>query len=263
MLDSNSTNVITTRGINPYFCNSDDITEVLNAELMPNIECKPEHIFFYGAGIVNDSVGDVIKNSLAVLFPHSAIEMHSDLLAAARATLHNKKGIACIFGTGSNSCLYDGEKIIEHIPPLGFILGDEGSGAVLGKKLLADYLKGNMPKNIADSFKQKFPFQYDYYLQRVYKHKQPNRFLASFVPFIYENADSDYCQTLCETSFTEFIERNILPYTNCLNEPVCFVGSVAFYFSDILKRVVEKQGLNMGEVLKEPVKGLIQYHKQT
>ena len=256
----NKTEIITTSGINPYFRTSEDILEVLNSELKPNIFGKVKNIFFYGAGIINDEVGSAVKNALSVLFPESAVEMHSDLLAAARAVLHKKRGIVCILGTGSNSCLYDGEKIIEHVPPLGFILGDEGSGAVLGKKLLADYLKGKMPKNIAVRFKQEFPFQYADYLQKVYKQNQPNRFLASLVPFIRENICEEYCRTLCETSFSEFIERNILQYSNCLNEQVCFVGSTAFYFSDILTEVLKNKGLNMGIILKDPVDGLIKYH---
>lgn len=258
----NKTKIITTGGMNPYFRTSEDILKELNSELRPKIQCKIKNIFFYGAGITNNETGEVIKNILAALFPESAIETHSDLLAAARATLYNKRGIACILGTGSNSCLYDGEKIIEHIPPLGFILGDEGSGAVLGKKLLADYLKGNMPKNIATKFKQEFPFQYAEFLQKVYKQEQPNKFMAALVPFIHENLDEEYCQTLCETSFSEFLERNILKYTNYLNEQICFVGSVAFYFSEILKKTLEKKGFNMGMILKEPAKGLIKYHKQ-
>ena len=256
----NKTQTVITNGINPYFRTSEDILEELNHELKPQIPGKVKNIFFYGAGIVNSEAGEVVKNALAVLFPESTIETHSDLLAAARATLHNKKGIACILGTGSNSCLYDGEKITEHVPPLGFILGDEGSGAVLGKKLLADYLKGNMPKNIAAKFKQEFPFQYADYLQKVYKEKQANKFLASLVPFIHKNLDEEYCETLCETSFSEFIERNILQYTNCQNEQICFVGSVAFYFSEILKKVLENKGLKTGIILKEPVEGLIKYH---
>jgi len=248
--------------MNPYFRTSEDILKELNTELKPNIPCKVKNIFFYGAGIINDEAGGVVKNALAALFPESTIEMHSDLLAAARATLQNKRGIACILGTGSNSCLYDGEKIIEHVPPLGFILGDEGSGAVLGKKLLADYLKRTMPQNIMAKFEQKFPFQYADFIEKVYQHKQPNKFLASLVPFIHENLGEEYCRNICEISFSEFIERNVLRYTNYLSEQICFVGSVAFHFSEILKKVLENKGLNMGIILKEPVEGLIQYHKQ-
>ncbi|MDR2910106.1 MAG: ATPase [Bacteroidales bacterium] len=254
------TKIITTGGINPYFCTSEDILKKLNVELKPEIPGKVERIFFYGAGIINDNVGRNIKNVLAVLFPESNIETYSDLQGAARATLHNKRGIACILGTGSNSCLYDGDKILEHVRPLGFVLGDEGSGAVLGKKLLADYLKAIMPQNIADRFKSEFPFQYADYLQKVYRQEQPNRFLATLVPFIHKNLDDEYCRKLCEDSFSEFIERNILQYTNCFNEQICFVGSVAFYFSEVLYKIFEKKGLNIGIILKEPMEGLIKYH---
>jgi glucosamine kinase len=201
----NKTSYFSTSGINPYFRTSDDIFNELKTELVHKIPGTVEKIFFYGAGIVNDEVGNVVKNALTVLFPDSVVETNSDLLAAARATLQNKKGIACILGTGSNSCLYDGDKIAEHIPPLGFILGDEGSGAVLGKKLLADYLKGLMPENIAAKFQQEFTFQYVDYLQKVYKQEQPNKFLASLVPFIHKNSDEIYCRNLLETSFLNLL----------------------------------------------------------
>jgi len=182
------------------------------------------------------------------------------LLAAARATFQNKKGIACILGTGANSCLYDGEKITQHVPPLGFILGDEGSGAVLGRKLVADFLKGIMPPDLANKFENKFQINYAGFLESVYKKEKPNKFLAQFVPFLNENIDNEYCSRLVENSFAEFIERNIKLYANFTEQKISFIGSVAFYFQEQLKFVLNNNKLKLGKILKEPLEGLTQFH---
>lgn len=258
----NKTTFFSTSGINPYFRTTKDIVDELKAELVPKISGPVQRVYFYGAGIVNDEIGSGVGLAIAECFQGAAVETHSDLLAAARATLKGNKGIACIMGTGSNSCLYDGEKIVEQVPPLGFILGDEGSGAVLGKKLLADVLKGIIPENLAKKFRQKFSYQYADYLQKVYKQERANTFLASLVPFISENINEEYCRELLSTSFVEFAVRNILQYTNSRSQPVCFVGSVAFYFKEVLHEVLEKKGLTMGIVLKEPMEGLIEFHSK-
>jgi N-acetylglucosamine kinase-like BadF-type ATPase len=194
------------------------------------------------------------------LFPEATIEVESDLLAAARSTLGKEKGIACILGTGSNSCLYDGNEIIEHVPPLGFILGDEGSGAVIGRKLLGDFLKGVMPEQIAEKFRIRFPLDYAGFMEGVYKKEKPNQFLAHFVPFLYENILEEYCSNLVETSFEEFIKRNVYRYSEFQQQPICFVGSVAFYFREQLKKVLDKNQLQIKTVLKEPLNGLLNFH---
>lgn len=257
---SDKAEIITTGGMNPYFRTQAGILEELNADLKPRIPDNVEKIFFYGAGITNGSAGKAVENILAVLFPGSAVETHSDLLGAARATLHNRRGIACILGTGSNSCLYNGEKIILNIPPLGFILGDEGSGAALGKKLLADYLKAIMPRHIAQRFESRFAFRYPEILQKVYRQEQPGRFLASLTPFIHENLADEYCRSLCRSSFTEFIERNIMQYPGSHSEPIYLTGSVACHFSGILNEIFREKSLNLVATVKDPIGGLIHYH---
>jgi glucosamine kinase len=199
---------------------------------------------------------------LLQFFPKAKIEVQSDLLAAARGTLGNESGIACILGTGSNSCLYNGSEIIDHVPPLGFILGDEGSGAVIGRKLIGDFLKRIMPENISEKFKNQFQLTYADFLEGVYKKEKPNRFLAQFVPFIHENIDSKYCSNLVENSFEEFIKRNVLSYSGFQIQPISFVGSVAFYFQENLKNVLEKNHLQFKTVLKEPLNGLLKFHTE-
>lgn len=256
----NKTEIFSTSGINPYFRTTADIRSELQTSLVPLIKGQVQKIYFYGAGIINDEVGKVVKNALAQLFEGAAVETRSDLLAAAHSTLQHKKGIACILGTGSNSCLYDGEKIVEHVPPLGFILGDEGSGSALGRKLLADFLKGIMPGHLKEKFRQKYPFQYAEFLQKVYKEERPNKFLASLVPFIYENIQDDYCKKLVEDSFRQFLLRNVFQYPDYRNQPVCFAGSIAFYFKEVLHEILEKEGLTLGVVLKDPMEGLIKFY---
>lgn len=251
-----------TSGINPFFRTTDDIVSELEQILLPELTGKVGKIHFYGAGIVNDEKSDVLKSAFHKLFGEVFMEVNSDLLAAARATLGNESGIACILGTGSNSCFYDGQKITWHIPPLGFILGDEGSGAMLGKKLLADYLKGIMPAQIAVKFQIRFPFEYGEFLDRVYKQEKSNRFLAGFVPFIRENIMEDYCKTLVETSFSEFVTRNISGYPGFKNQKICFSGSVAWFFREQLENIMRIHQLEIEKIVQEPINGLIQFHQK-
>lgn len=254
------TEYFSTNGINPFFRSTEEIVEELQEKLMTKITAEVSQIFFYGAGIINEEKGNVIKLALNQLFPLAEIDVQSDLLAAARSTLSKKKGIACILGTGSNSCFYDGEKITEHIPPLGFILGDEGSGAVLGRFLVGDYLKGIMPEKIAQKFNTQFPLNYADFLDGVYKKKNPNQFLAQFVPFLNKNRNDPYCVNLIENSFEEFVKRNISRYSNFQEQEISFVGSVAFYFHEQLKNVLNKNKLHLKTVLKEPLNGLLKFH---
>lgn len=261
LTDSNGiTKYFFTNGINPFFRTTEDIADELRDKFLPETRADIKQIFFYGAGVINQEKGNIVKNALQQLFTKAKIEVQSDLLAAARATLGKEKGIACILGTGSNSCLYNGVDIIEHVPPLGFILGDEGSGAVLGRKLLADFLKGIMTEGIAEKFKAGFKLTYADLLDSVYKKEKPNKFLAQFVPFLSENISQEYCSTLVETSFEEFVKRNIYRYSGFAKQPICFVGSVAFHFQEQLKNVLDKNHLQYKTVLKEPLNGLLKFH---
>lgn len=254
--------IFSTDGMNPFFRNTEDIASEIRIKLLPETGSEVNEIHFYGAGVINQKKGNIVKNALQILYPKAEIEVQSDLLAAARATLGKDEGIACILGTGSNSCLYNGSEITEHVPPLGFILGDEGSGAVLGRKLVADFLKGIMPENISNKFKTQFQLTYSDFLEGVYKKEKPNKFLAQFVPFLHENIDSEYCSNLVENSFDEFIKRNVLSYSGFQIQPISFVGSVAFYFQEQLKNVLEKNHLQFKTVLKEPLNGLLKFHTE-
>jgi N-acetylglucosamine kinase-like BadF-type ATPase len=258
----NTKKFYSTNGINPFFRTTEDITEELKRDLVPKIKGKIEGVYFYGAGIVNEEKAAVIKNALSTLFTGALLEVESDLLAAARATLGNKNGIACILGTGSNSCLYDGNEITSHVPPLGFILGDEGSGAYLGRKLVGDYLKKIMPAELFEKFQQKFPLQYHEFLNSVYKEEKPNRFLAGFVPFLKENIENEYCDEIVKNAFDDFITRNVAQYKGYQQLSVCFVGSVAFHFQEQLMKVLVEKNITPGNVIKEPLLNLLHYHLQ-
>lgn len=246
-----------TLGINPYHQNTNSIIEIINSLI--DFE-SVKQIFFYGAGCATDDKKKIIKDSLLQIFPDANCEINSDILAAARSVCGKEKGIACIIGTGSNSCLYDGKNIKHNVPPLGYILGDEGSGAVLGKKLLADLLKGLAPAEIKSAFYQKYNLECANIINKLYKEEAPSRFLAQFTVFISENINSPYISQLVKKSFTEFFERNVKQYDNHTKLPIHFIGSIAFYFKNELEIVATKMGLQIGKIEQSPLEGLIQYH---
>jgi len=247
-----------TEGINPFYRNIEDISDELEKELLPKISGNISAIKFYGAGIINSAKGAGLKKLLQDMFPMAEVEANSDLLAAARSTLGQKPGIACILGTGSNSCYYDGIKIAEHVSPLGFILGDEGSGAVMGRKLLGDYLKKVMPENLREKFQ--YELTGSVILENVYRKQRPNLFLASFTRFIHQNLEAEYFQKFLKTEFEAFADRNLVNYKKIHSCQVTFVGSVAFFFQEILKEVLADRKIKCGEIVKDPMDGLIQYH---
>lgn len=258
--EENITKQFTTGGINPFFRTTEDIVNEWRQSPIARLPGKIEKVFFYGSGIINEEKAQIVQQALLTFFPKSATEVHNDLLAAARATLAHKSGIACILGTGSNSCQYDGKEITAHVPPLGYILGDEGSGANLGRQLVADYLKKIMPSSLRKKFNQKYAIKYSEFLNRVYHQEKPNQFLAGFVPFLAENISNSYCTDLVEGAFSSFISRNVMQYKGHQHQPICFSGSVAFYFKKQLGNALLKNNLQPGKILKEPLPELLKFH---
>jgi glucosamine kinase len=252
---------IKTSGINPFFRTEEDITQELEKDLLPVTGTDIQNIYFYGAGIVNAEKGDIIRRALSRIYTQAIIETHSDVLGAARALFGNQAGIACILGTGSNACLYDGEKIVQGISPLGFILGDEGSGAVMGRKLLGDYFKEVMPITLRDEFTKHYELTREEALNRVYRSEKPNQFLAQFVPFLSEHENSAYCQGLVQQSFMEFFERNVAKLPRYTSYPIGFIGSVAFYFNQILNTTASYFGFEQTTIIKDPIDGLEKYYR--
>ena len=258
--DDGSIVEISTEGINPVFITPEEIVKILSQKLLPVIGPGVKNVYFYGAGVVSPQLIATLSESFKKVFPESETFAASDVLAAARALCGHNPGIACSMGTGSNSCFYDGENIAKNVIAGGFILGDEASGGVLGKKLISDFIKGLLPAHIQAEFDKRYDLDYMKVVEKVYKQPMPSRFLASFAPFINEFIADPYMENLVNTSFDEFFKRNISQY-DYKNHTVNFVGSIAYYFKDKLVAAAEKNGMKVGRVLKTPIEGLVEYHK--
>lgn len=258
--DSNST-FINTGGINAYYMSSDDIMKILKKELVPIVPVNEvSKVHFYGSGCSTESKCKKISDILHNLFPFASIEVNHDLLAAARSLCNHESGIACILGTGSNSCVYDGEKITRQMVSLGYFFGDEGSGTHLGKLLITDYLKGEMPDEISNKLNYEFNLSFEAVLDNIYNQNSPNKFLASLAPFILENSENDYIKNLVSISFQEFFKVGVMKFSNYENYPVSFVGSIAFHFQDILMDVAAKNKINISIIRKSVIEGLKDFH---
>ncbi|MDP1747523.1 MAG: N-acetylglucosamine kinase [Bacteroidota bacterium] len=251
-----------TQGFNPYFQTEVEISEIIKSELLPQLTAhSPSQIFFYGAGCGADSKKEIVHNSLKQNFPLSTIEINTDLLGAARALCGTNPGIAAILGTGSNTCYYDGSIIVENRASLGFILGDEGSGAHISKTFIQSYLNEEMPANLSARFFERFKLSTNDILDAVYKKPMPNRFLASFSKFIYQNLKEQFVVDLVANCFEQFFDKHICKYKKHKELKLSCVGSVAFYYSNILRAVAANKGVNIDTVIETPIAGLTLYHK--
>jgi len=250
---------ITTRGINPYFLSEDAIEEEIRALLLPGLQTHIlDALYFYGAGCLPEKI-PMMKNVLGKYLKAKTIEVYSDMLAAARGLSGRNPGIVCILGTGSNSCYYDGEKIVSNVSPLGFILGDEGSGAVLGKLLVGDLLKNQLPPELKEKFLQEFDLTPGMIIERVYRQPFPNRFLASLSPFLLQNIGEPAVRSLVFNSFRSFLKRNVMQY-DYKRYPVYFIGSIAYHYREILEEAVLAAGMQLGGIMQNPMEGLVKYH---
>jgi glucosamine kinase len=249
-------------GFNPYYQPVADLKRNIEDALLPSIKEEVTKIFYYGAGLSSDKNMKVIETAFADYFPKATIEVGWDLLAAARALCGDEAGIACILGTGSNSCLYDGKVITGNVANLGWILADEASGTHLGKQLIFDYFRENMPKALAEQFHARFPSTREEVLERVYQHERPSAYLASFSRFIFQHLKEPYCYQLVYRSFSDFYENNVMKYPNYANLKVHFTGSISFYFSDVLRQVASDKGISVKNILEGPIAGLALFHKK-
>jgi len=251
-----------TEGINPYFQSEKEISQIINKELLPQIDLIPKQIFFYGAGCKQEEKKEKVKNVLKEHFHLAEIAIENDLLGAARALCGDQEGIACILGTGSNSCHYDGQQIQKNIPPLGYILGDEGSGTSLGKIFLKNYLRGQLPEQLKERFEKRFPIGSMDFLDKVYQQPFPNRFLAGFAIFLFQNLKSPFVYHLVYENFLQFLEDILMNYQNHKNLKVHFTGSIAFYFSNILRQAANDKGIVVRNIVESPIAGLALYHQK-
>lgn len=253
---------IITGGMSPYFLNSEEIVKMLQAELLPQIKHKNiQQIFFYGTGLKDNNNKRFIQSSLKKLFREANIEVETDLLGAARALCKNKKGIACILGTGCNSCYYNGKKVLKNSPGLGYVLGDEGSGAYLGKKVIQHYLYNTFDEELMLDFSKKYNTNADAILNHVYKQPQPNRYLASFAIFLAENRKHYMIENIIEDGLNDFYFTHLSKYRESWLYPVHFTGSIAFGFKDVIQSLCNSYQMELGVILKQPIDGLASYHK--
>ena len=251
-----------TRGMNPFFQTEEEIGKEIEAGLLPSLkDFEPSAIYFYGAGCAFPEKNNMIRRAVN-RYLSVPVEVGSDLLAAARALCGDQPGIACIMGTGSNSCYYDGREIVKNVSPLGFILGDEGSGAVLGKLLIGDVLKDQLSPALKDQFLTQYELTPALIMDKVYRQPFPNRFLAGFSPFIREHLDEPAIWELFTRAFLAFFTRNVKQY-DYFELPVHLVGSVAWYYQDILKEIAFDLGIRLGTIARSPMEGLIAYHGQS
>jgi len=248
-----------TEGFNPNYSNRQCLVETCRGASLPN---EIQSIYYYGTGCGNEQNCQIIKTVFQNYFPNAEIHVTHDLMAACHALLGHEKGIACILGTGSNSCLYDGENIIEKAVSLGYLVGDEGSGMHIGKEVVRAYFYGFMPEDLRQQFDAEYHLEPKVFIHRLYHEGQPSRYLASFAKFAGENQTHPFIHDLVKNCFESFVETFVLRY-DCFNSlKISFIGSVAFHFQDILKDCLSEQGLTMGEIMKAPAEGLVKYYQK-
>lgn len=252
---------VKTEGINPIIQSISVIQKIIEAQLLPHFSFQSvTHLYFYGAGCTNEKASFIQQLLQTYFVQASYIEVNSDIMGAARSLFGTQPGIACILGTGSNSCFYDGRNIVNQIPSLGYILGDEGSGAYLGKRLLSDFLKNLLPSSLSREFQSEYQLSQSQILDSVYSQLNPNRFLASFTPFLTKHLSHSYVQELLISSFKAFFVRNIKQYESL--SPIGFIGSIAFYFQKELTIAAIQEGLQITQIISEPIEKLITYHQE-
>ena len=250
-----------TLGINPFFLSKEELIQELTRHLVPSLQKSAiQTVYFYGAGCVKEKQSVIQEAISCCLGVDISVYVYSDLLGAARSLCGNEPGIACILGTGSNSCFYNGQEITKNVPPLGFILGDEGSGAALGLKFLSYLLKGLLPRSVKRDFDNHYQLTQTEILNRVYTQPFPNRFLSGFVPFIHQHKQEAHVYQLVEDSFILFFKKNIMQY-DYLRHKVYFTGSVAYFLSDILQHVAGRYSVQIGQITQSPMEGLVLYHQ--
>ncbi len=252
-----------TSGFNPYYMGPEVIRNILDNNMIPGImKADIEEIYYYGSGCSTEKNCNVVNAALSLHFPRARVEVHHDLLAAARALLGRDEGIACILGTGANSCAYDGENITANVASLGYMFGDEGSGAYIGRKFLTAYLKKNLAKEILDAFDDEYRYSLEDILRSTYNEGNPSTYMASFTRFLAKHEHHDDVREILHSSFVEFFKESVSKYDRYKQLPVSFVGSVAFHFRHILNEAAWQSGISIGRIDQAPMDGLIRYHKE-
>lgn len=254
---------IKTQGINPCHQSEEEIKTIIRNELLPNAQnidlASVSEVFYYGAGCATTSICSQMAGILKEFIPNAIIAVDSDMLGAARALCGHSEGVACVLGTGSNSCLFNGKEIEDQVPSLGFILGDEGSSAALGRRLISDCLKRQLPESVSREFMERYSLTKESIIESVYRKPLPNRYIAGFAPFVYEKRAVPEVHKMIIQCFSEFFTRNVINYHKPWL-PVHFVGSLAGSFAEELKETADSLGMTIGKIDASPMGGLVDYH---
>jgi len=262
LLDGKRKKTIFTQGISPYFLEGEQIKEIVTVGVKNKLKgIEPLEVYYYGTGCSNVNNAKIVKKALQKVFPTAVVTVDHDLSGAAKALCGNEKGVACILGTGSNSCFYNGKRIVKNSPGLGFILGDEGSGAYLGKKVIQHYLYNIFDEDLRARFDAKFVTTDTEIIESVYKKPLPNRYLASFATFLAENRGHYMIENIIEDGINDFFYTHIKSYKESQNMPIHFTGGVAYGFREVVKQLCLNYDLQPGTFLRSPMEGLIKYHK--
>lgn len=251
--------LVNTPGINPVNLSTAEIESIIRPVSVRIEPEKLEAIYYFGAGCSSDNSIKKIGTALYRIFSCKNIFIDTDLKAACLALAGNSSALIGLLGTGSNSCIWDGKKIVENLPSLGYILGDEGGGVSIGKQLVTDYLKKYMPADLRQKFADDYDITREYVIERVYQSPMPNKFLAGFAPFAEKHIDNEYCNNLIYNQFDNYIERNILMYNNAKQYPVSFCGSIVYFHRDIMTALCKKHDLHIEKIVKEPINKLAEY----
>ncbi len=263
LLNQGEKTYFSTIGLNPYFHTEQDVEQAIkgNSELY-SLNNQVSAIYFYGAGCSAEHLNAIIERGIQKVFTKAIVSVDHDLNACAYATYNGEPAISCIIGTGSNSCFFDGEIVSEKVPALGYILGDEGSGTYMGKRLLADFLYHRIPREMALAFQKETGLDKDSIVNNVYKQPNANVYLASFVPFIQKFSETTYVKELVLTGFKQFLDVHVCCYDNYKNYPVHFVGSISRIFKNELELACKHFDIKLGDIVQKPVDGLVQYHER-
>jgi N-acetylglucosamine kinase-like BadF-type ATPase len=251
-----------TEGYNPYFSDEEYIIQSLKENLPTDLDLAAiTEVNYYGAGCSTADKRQLVENAMQAVFTHSKINVGHDLLAAARALLGNKEGFAAILGTGTNTCIYDGKDVASNIDSGAYILGDEGSGCYIGKKLLTDYIRGYMPEAVRKNFWDTFQLTPDDINERVYTQPLANRFCASFSKFVYDNiVNIEYSRNIVRTSFEDFFRNLVTHYPDYQKYTFNCIGSVGYNFRNVLEEVATENGMTVGRIIRSPIDDLVKYH---
>jgi N-acetylglucosamine kinase-like BadF-type ATPase len=263
LLDASRKKTIFTQGISPYFLNTEQIHSVLLKELCPILrKVQIDEVYYYGTGCANPANARIVKQAIQLTFPGASVQVTHDLMAAARSLCGNQKGIASILGTGSNSCYFNGKKIVKNSPGIGYVLGDEGSGAYLGKKVLQYYLYNTFDNELKQKFDAKYNTTSVEILESVYKKPLPNRYLAGFAIFLAENRGHYMIENIIEDGLNDFFFNHLIKYKETSSLPVSFVGGIAYGFKDVIKDLCAIYKLETGKIIRNPMEGLVDFHSR-